>query len=240
MAGFVFSARDFSTGIKTVLAANLTFLLQWAESRSFLALPYEQVRNRLRSRRLMLVTKETKQMNTRNIFAKLSIVIALAAMAATATFWQMRSVRAVSENQRVARFSAVGVTRGQSLRLNVANITPPEVPPDPYRVRLAFMDPDGNVLRDPRSGEPVGKTMTLQNGQSTSLTLNGDDFVIGDAIATGIQVRPLLLSQELDNSKTNPPDPIAPVLEVVDNATAKTSFLYPGSEVGIVIINSRH
>ena len=178
-------------------------------------------------------------MSTRNMFTKLSIAIALVALFATSALWELRRVQAGSENQRVARFSTLGVTRGQSLRLNVVNVNPVEVPPDPYRVRLAFMDTDGNVLRDP-SGEPVGKTMTLQNGQSTSLTLNGDDFVIGDAIATGIQVRPFVLSQALDNSKTNPPDPVAPVLEVVDNATAKTSFLYPGSEVGIIIINSRH
>ncbi len=179
-------------------------------------------------------------MKTRSIFTKFSMAIALVALFATSSLWELRRVQAVSENQRIARFSILGFTRGQSLRLNVANVTPTEVPPDPYRIRLAFMDEDGNVLRDPRSGEPVGRTLTLQNGQSTSLTLNGDDFVIGDAIATGIQVRPFVLSQALDNSKTNPPDPIAPVLEVVDNATAKTSFLYPGSEVGIVIINSRH
>jgi hypothetical protein len=180
-------------------------------------------------------------MNTGNIFMKLSTAVALVAVLSTAGLWEMRHVQAVSENQRAARFSAVTIARGQSMKISVANINPAEVPPDPYRVQLGFMDADGNLLRDPRTGEAMHKTVVLQNGQSTLLALNGDDFVIGDAMATGLQVRPFVLSQAEDKEDAKaPPDPTAAVLEVIDNATSKTSFLYPGSANSIVIINSRH
>jgi len=59
-------------------------------------------------------------------------------------------------------------------------------------------------------------------------------------MAASMQIRPFVISQVPDDSDGKaPPDPTAPVLEVIDNATSKTSFLYPGSAVGIVIINSR-
>jgi hypothetical protein len=171
-------------------------------------------------------------MNRRNVFTKLLVSFALVAVAGTAIFWAVRQTRAQQTTIRQARFASIGLVRGQTARINFSSIIGPEAPPDPCRVRLAFADNDGNILRDPRTGEPVSKTMTLQNGQSTSLQVNASDFLSGDAIgATRLQLRPLVLAQvQVNSDGTVPPDPCAPVVEVIDNATAKTSFVYPGSE----------
>ena len=124
----------------------------------------------------------------------------------------------------------IGIVRGQSIRINASNIAPadPNLPPDPCRVRLAFMDADGSVLTNPRTGEAVGRTVTLQRGQSTFLHLDGDEFFTGDTAPGRLELRPVFRSVSL-NSNALPPDPCVPSVEVIDNATSQTSFVYAGT-----------
>src|SRR5207245_4427702 len=98
--------------------------------------------------------KETENVNTRNIFTKVSIAIALVALVATGAVWQIRRAHAIPtavEDQ--ARFGMVGITRGQTMRLNIVNLSqPPEpdkqVPPDPCRVVLSFRNAAGQPFRN--------------------------------------------------------------------------------------------
>ena len=113
--------------------------------------------------------KETENMNTRNIFTKLSIAIALVALVATGAVWQIRRVHAMPtavEDQ--ARFGMVGLTRGQTLRLNVVNLTQPnsngQYPPDPCRVVLSFRNDSGQPFNNTLSDSILARTVTLQPG----------------------------------------------------------------------------
>src|SRR5437870_485269 len=65
--------------------------------------------------------KETGNMNTRNIFTKLSIAIALVALLASGVIWEIRRVHAVNPPDP-DRFGMVGITRGQTMRLNIVNL----------------------------------------------------------------------------------------------------------------------
>jgi hypothetical protein len=65
-------------------------------------------------------------MNTRNIFTKLSIAIALIAIASTVTIWEVRRVHAVTPPDPDRSFGMVGITHGQTVRLNVVNLSPPD------------------------------------------------------------------------------------------------------------------
>ena len=66
-------------------------------------------------------------MNTRNIFTKLSIAIALVALLASGVVWEVRRVRAAIDINLRAAFGMVGITRGQTMRLNIVNLQPPPV-----------------------------------------------------------------------------------------------------------------
>src|ERR1700693_149524 len=73
--------------------------------------------------------------------------------------------------QGATNFAMVGITRGQTLQLNLVAYPPePIFPPTPCMAELRFQG---------SSGEPLGttKTVTLNMGESASLTLSGDSFV---------------------------------------------------------------
>ena len=171
-------------------------------------------------------------MRTHNIRKRVGIMIALATMLAAGAIWEVRRARAFNpQPDPPGRYTMVGIVRGQSIRINASNIAPadPNSPPDPCRVRLAFMDADGNVITNPRTGEAVGRTVTLQRGQSAFLDLNADEFFTGDTTAGRMQLRPVFRSVSLNSDAQAPPDPCVPSVEVIDNATSRTSFIYAGT-----------
>jgi len=171
-------------------------------------------------------------MSRLKIWKRVTIAIALVAMLAAAAIWEVRRARAFNpQPDPPGRYTMVGIVRGQSIRINASNINPadPNSPPDPCRVRMAFMDADGTVLTNPRTGEAVGRTVTLQRGQSTFLHLDADEFFIGDTGATRLELRPVFRSVSLVSNAKAPPDPCVPSVEVIDNATFKTSFVYEGT-----------
>ena len=118
-------------------------------------------------------------MNTRNIFKKVSIAIALVALLASGAIWELRRVRAAIDINLRAAFGMVGITHGQTMRLNVVNLTPPpdndrQIPP-PCRVVLSFRDAAGQPIRN-SDGQVIRREVSLQSGESAFLDLNGDMF----------------------------------------------------------------
>ena len=69
----------------------------------------------------------------------------------------------------------------------------------------------------------------MQNGQSAFLQLNADEFSTGDTTAARLQLRPVFRSVTLNSDAQSPPDPCVPSVEVIDNGTLKTSFVYAGT-----------
>jgi hypothetical protein len=153
-------------------------------------------------------------------------------MLAAGATWEVRRARAFNPQPNPpGRYAMVGIVRGQSIRINASNIAPtdPNLPPDPCRVRLGFVDADGNPLTNPRTGVAVGSTGMLQNGQTISINLNADEFLSGDTTVGRLQLRPVFRSVTLNSNPQTPPDPCVPSVEVINNATSRTSFIYAGT-----------
>lgn len=176
-------------------------------------------------------------MKTRNIFTKLSIAIALVAVLASGAIWEIRRVLAMPtavEDQ--ATFGMVGITQGQTVRLNVVNLASPPDPdkqvPPPCRVVLSFRDANGYPFTN-SNGQAVRREVELQTGQSAFLDLNADIFVPpstnGD-VAPGparLQLRPfvrVVTSPPEPDKNGLPPDPCRATMEVFDNTSGRTSI----------------
>lgn len=168
-------------------------------------------------------------MNTRSIFTKLSIAIALVALLSTGAIWEIRRVRASGGFERT--FGMVGITHGQTMRLNIVNLAVAvdgQVPP-PCRVVLTFRDANGRPFTN-SDGQVIRREVELQVGHSAFLDLNGDNFVGPPADTTGplrLQLRPFV------RVLASPPDPEIPppcraTMEIFDNATGRTSIFAQG------------
>ena len=163
----------------------------------------------------------------RNIFTKLSIAITLVALFATATIWEVRRVRAFNP-QADPPFGMVGITPGQTLRLNIVNLTLPTdpggVPPGPCRVVLSFRDANGRPFSD-SNGQVVRRVVELQGGQSDFLDLNADLFGGGGSTNgdTRLQLRPFVRVTQVPGDQI-PPGPCRATMEVFDNPSGRTSI----------------
>src|SRR5882672_10650854 len=115
-----------------------------------------------------------------NIRKRVAIAIAIVTMLATGAIWEIRRVRAVNPPDP-DRFGMVGLTRGQTMRLNVVNLgDPPDpdrngTPPDPCRVVLSFRNAAGQPFTN-SDGQVIRRTVELRAGESAFLDLNGDVF----------------------------------------------------------------
>jgi len=123
----------------------------------------------------------------------------------------------------------VGITAGQTARLNVVNALPqppPQLPtPPPQIVTLMFVDANGNPINI--GGAPLQATVTLSPGQSTFLDLNGDAYPSPPPIyptppPSRVQIRALVSDCVGCSSGL-----VVPTLEVFDNATGKTTLVMP-------------
>ncbi len=131
----------------------------------------------------------------------------------------------------------VGLTRGQTLRVNVVNLgNPPEpdsqFPPDPCRAVLSFRNAQGQPFRN-GDGQIIRRTVDLQPGESAFLDLNGDQ--LGGIGTTGpgrVELRPFVrvLTDPPEPDRQTPPDPCFATGEIFDNATLRTSFVLAGVE----------
>ena len=154
---------------------------------------------------------------------------------ATGAVWQIRRAHAMPtavEDQ--AHFGMVGITRGQTMRLNIVNLNAPpdadkQLPPDPCRVVLSFRDAAGHPFRN-SDGQVIRREVSLQSGQSDFLDLNGDMFggpSTNADTSMRVQLRPfvrvLTAPPEPDRGGL-PPDPCRATMEVFDNASGRTSI----------------
>jgi hypothetical protein len=183
-------------------------------------------------------------MHTRNIVGKVSLVIALIALASTVTIWEVRRVRAAAPADPERTFGMVGITPGQTMRLNVVNLIqpPPDpgingVPPGPCRVLLSFRDAEGQPFTN-NNGDQIQRVVELQTGQSAFLDLNADLFSAPPStnadVASGplrLQLRPFVrVLPPPDPDKQLPPGPCRATMEVFDNTSGRTSIFSAGFE----------
>ena len=169
-------------------------------------------------------------MKTQNTFTKLSIVIALVAFASTLTIWQVRRVLASGGFERTV--GMIGVTRGQTVRLNMVNLAVAvdgQIPP-PCRVVLTFRNADGRPFTN-SDGQTLRRAVELQAGQSAFLDLNADMYFpppTSDTVGPiRLQLRPLVRVLQQPPEPDLPP-PCRATMEVFDNASGRTSIFASG------------
>ena len=179
-------------------------------------------------------------MNNRNILTKVSLAIAVATLLATTTIWEVRRVHAMPSGgfeDQARTLGMVGITRGQTMRLNVVNLvtlSDGQYPPDPCRVVLSFRNAQGQAIKN-SDGQIIRRSVELQAGESAFLDLNGDMFggppPTNDTVAPlRVQLRPFVrvLQGPPEPERQYPPDPCRATMEVFDNASGRTSLFAAG------------
>ncbi len=130
------------------------------------------------------------------------------------------------ENGPVHRpLATVGVTLGQTARINVVNSPDPNssIPPGPVTVEMCFHDSNGDLILD-RSRRPVQKTATIDPHHGDFLDLNGN-LVAGPGARVVIIpcVRILRISEGTL---------AIPTIEMFNNLLKTTFVLSPGTARG--------
>lgn len=111
-------------------------------------------------------------------------------------------------------FPMIGLVRGQTLQINVE-----AYPPEPCFAQLGFQDANGN---------PLGTTLSvsLQAGQSASLTLNGNSLT--NAIGQRVEVQPVVTPTVIVSSSVIVNQCNASA-EIYDNVLGVSSVAVPGA-----------
>lgn len=121
--------------------------------------------------------------------------------------------------------ATVGITLGQTARINVVNSPDPNSPnpPQPVTVEMCFHDRNNNPILD-RFGRPVQKTVTIDPHHGDFLDLNGN-LVASPGSRVGIQpcIRVLSISEGTL---------AVPTLELYNNLLKTTFVLSPGTARG--------
>jgi hypothetical protein len=142
-------------------------------------------------------------MSIRNGFSKLLVLAGLLALVAV---FGVRSQRAQAFDEPNEKPSPmVGLARGQTARLNVVNL----FPPDPCYVQIVFYDSQGAVL--------AHDAQTLRPGEAAFLDLNRE--AIGNPNLR-VQIRAVV-----QFSSTDCLAQVRASLEVYDNDTGKTTLI---------------
>lgn len=132
----------------------------------------------------------------------------------------------------ISAFGMVGITSGQTARLNI--YTPPgpptrQYPGPPLRVQLSLVDANGNLAVQPpcdqRSIDCIGGSQVsvmLAPGQSTFLDVSGDQLV---GALSRAEIRPVVTIYG-PGPPMVPDSAIITTFEVIDNSTNKTVLFY--------------
>ena len=112
-------------------------------------------------------------------------------------------------------FAMIGITRGQTLQLNVVAF-----PPDPCFAQLGFQDSNGNAIG-------ATSTVALQAGQSASVSINGN--TLAGTVGQRVEVLPFVVPTVTVSSAAIPPKQCVASAESFDNVLGLTSVLVPGS-----------
>jgi hypothetical protein len=174
-----------------------------------------------------------KSKTTFATLAGLSLLVLLSVVA-------LRQPRQVKAQDEVAStvpdriwFPMVGITQGQTARINVTNISSAICPCS--RVVLTFRGPNGQLIRN-QKGEVIRRAVELAPGDSTFLDVDYGDLPPGPIrlqLRAGITFLPptvtdsdQVLPRGNSGRQVPPPlvDNIVSTVEVINNADGRTQF----------------
>lgn len=161
---------------------------------------------------------------------RLIIATVLVAFAALLTLGFLCSTRQVQAQDTAPQkpdhysFGMVGITQGQTLRVNVANVitaNDSNFPPGPSRVAIIVVNSRGEVVRT-RNGQVVRTVEFLERGDSTFLDLNTDDIQWPPGTVR-LQVRAVVnVFPPGPTDVVIPYDSAVPSVEIFNNANGRT------------------
>jgi hypothetical protein len=173
-------------------------------------------------------------MKTKRTVTIATVLVALTMLTMLSVLQRTRKVQAQDQNpppigDRIS-FGVIGITEGQTVRVNVSNIIAPNDsswPPGPTRVVIRFLNSAGRPVTD-RRGEVIRQAVELQRGESTSFDLGFGELPPGPIRA---QFRVLVTEVPPPVNDTNPLPPgpsTAQTVEVINNANGRTVFALSG------------
>jgi hypothetical protein len=173
-------------------------------------------------------------MKTKRTLTIATVLIALTVLTTLSVLQRTRKVQAQDQTpppvgDRIS-FGLIGITEGQTVRVNVSNIIAPNDsswPPGPTRVVIRFLNSAGRPVTD-RRGEVIRQAVELQRGESTSFDLGFGELPPGPIRA---QFRVLVTEVPPPVNDTNPLPPgpsTAQTVEVINNANGRTVFALSG------------
>jgi hypothetical protein len=173
-------------------------------------------------------------MKTKRTLSIATVLIALTVLTTLSVLQRTRKVQAQDQTpppvgDRIS-FGLIGITEGQTVRVNVSNIIAPNDsswPPGPTHVVIRFLNSAGRPVTD-RRGEVIRQAVELQRGESTSFDLGFGELPPGPIRA---QFRVLVTEVPPPVNDTNPLPPgpsTAQTVEVINNANGRTVFALSG------------
>lgn len=124
-------------------------------------------------------------------------------------------------------FGMVGITQGQTIRVNVSNVTATNdsnYPPGPTRVAIIVVNSHGDPIRN-RDGSPARRVLMLDRGDSAFLDLNADDLQFPPG-PTRLQLRAIVTVNPPPQPESEQPPPvgdrIVPSVEIFNNNNPRT------------------
>ena len=181
-----------------------------------------------------LFNKENDIVKTKRILTIATMLLAIGTLMTLSAFHGTRKVQAQDQlpppvNDRIS-FGMVGITEGQTVRVNVTNFIAPNdsgYPPGPTRVVIRFLNSAGRPVTN-RAGEVIRRVVDLQRGESTFLDINYSELPPGPVRA---QLRPVITENPppIGDSNALPPGPsTVQTVEVINNANGRTVFALSG------------
>ncbi len=164
----------------------------------------------------------------------LTVAVVLMTLAALVTLGIFRGTRQVHAQDvspptpdRIS-FGMVGITQGQTLRINVSNIVATNdstYPPGPSRVAIIVVNSQGDPVRH-RDGSPARRVLMIERGDSAFLDLNADDVQYPPG-PTRLQLRAVINVEAPsvgEGNQDQPPigDRTVATVEVFNNANGRT------------------
>ena len=148
-----------------------------------------------------------------------TIIVALAILTTFGIFRNTPRTQAQDnpppQRERIS-FGMVGITQGQTVRVNVVNTGLAVCPCD--RVVLNFRLPNGQLVRN-RNGEVIRRSVELQPGDATFLDVDYGELPNGPS---RLQLR-AVVTVTLPPDSTELPSNFVPTVEVINN-NGRTQF----------------
>jgi hypothetical protein len=164
-------------------------------------------------------------MSTKSLDLTRKVALGAALVVLSAT-----GLSAIPTPHMATRFGLIGIVSGQTLRLNVVNVSEgTSCPSDPTSWSLGFVDLNGAIVKGP-DGNAIERTVSLRRGQGAFLDLM---LMPTDSLRSRVQIRPVVRAMIVDGGRAMIIDGciVAATAEVFDNETGQTQFLVPGETV---------